>query len=55
MTLSFSKDFDHIIDIQICEMTDIHRTHIINKEKSELIKLKMLSMFGDKIVINQNF
>ncbi|WP_290606894.1 replication protein [Arsenophonus sp. ENCA] len=53
-TIGWGKDFDRITDRQISEMTGIHRTHI-NKAKSELIKLKMLSMFGDKIGINQDF
>lgn len=54
MTIGWDKDFDRITDMQISEMTGIHRTHI-DKAKSKLIKLNMLSMFGDKIGVNQNF
>ncbi|MDR5611640.1 MAG: replication protein, partial [Arsenophonus sp.] len=54
MTIGWGKDYDRITDMQLSEITGIHRTHI-NRAKSELIKLNMLSMFGDKIGVNQNF
>ncbi|MFS1582979.1 MAG: replication protein [Candidatus Arsenophonus phytopathogenicus] len=54
MTIHWGKDYDRITDMQLSEMTGIHRNHI-NRAKSELIKLNMLSMCGDKIGVNQNF
>nr|WP_255420752.1 replication protein [Arsenophonus endosymbiont of Aleurodicus floccissimus] len=54
MTIGWGKDYDRITDMQLSEMTGIHHAHI-NRAKSELIKLNMLSICGDKIGVNQNF